>query len=88
MSNQLIADMNSMMVALQIAVTIISAIAIGAIAVYLIGIFMLCLDESKKNQVKRAGFKPATVHPSDKKAGIRAIRQVPSSARSHSAIRF
>ncbi|MGE0884472.1 MAG: hypothetical protein AB7P14_13080 [Blastocatellales bacterium] len=88
MSNQLIADMNSMMVALQIAVTIISAIAIGALAVYLIGIFMLCLGESKNSRVARAGFKPATVYRSDKKAGIRAIREVSSSVRSHSAIRF
>lgn len=88
MSNQLIADMNSMMVALQIAVTIISAIAIGALGVYLIGIFMLCLGESKKSRVERAVVKPATIYRSDRKGGVMAIRQVSSSARPHSAIRF
>ncbi len=64
MSTQLIADMNSMMVALQIVVNIISAIALGALAVYLIGVALLCLEEVRKQTAQKVALKPATAQSS------------------------
>lgn len=64
MTNQLIADMNSLLAALQVILNIVCAVAAAILAIYLLGIILLCLSERQRRSVKTVLSRPATNYSS------------------------